>query len=364
MLRFLDLKAVNDRYAKEIRTAVQRVIDSGWYILGEELKRFEDEFAAYCGTKYCFGVASGLDALQLILRGYGIKEGDEVIVPANTFIASILAITATGATPVLAEPRSDTYNIDPDQIERHITGKTKAIMVVHLYGRAVEMAPIHVISKRYGLKVIEDAAQAHGAMMDGKRAGNLGDAAGFSFYPGKNLGALGDGGAITTNDDGLAQKILALRNYGSIKKYHHRYKGTNSRLDEMQAAVLRVKLKSLDRDNHLRREIAARYNREISNPHLILPGNSMQDEGHVWHLYVVRTRKRERLIEHLKNNHIEAMIHYPVAPHHQMAYREFSHLAFPISEQIHNEVVSIPLHPAMSRVQVNHVIAALNTYQG
>ncbi|MEH6908131.1 DegT/DnrJ/EryC1/StrS family aminotransferase, partial [Neobacillus drentensis] len=308
MIPFLDLKAINQQYQEEIKVAMERVLNSGWYILGNEVKAFEEEFATYCGVKHCIGVANGLDALTLIIRAYGIGNGDEVIVPSNTYIASILAISANGATPILVEPNLLSYNIDPSLIEEKITPKTKAIMAVHLYGQAANMKEINKIAEKYNIKVIEDAAQAHGSIYDGKRTGNLGDAAGFSFYPGKNLGALGDAGAITTNDDELANKISALRNYGSKVKYENIYQGVNSRLDEIQAAILRVKLKNLDHDNEKRRKIAEYYNTHIKNKNIVLPDIENENRlSHTWHLYVIRTKDRAILKEHFKENNIETL---------------------------------------------------------
>ena len=353
MIKFLDLKAVNEQHRPEINTAIQRVLDSGWYLLGEEVSSFEREFADYCGTKHCLGVANGLDALILILMAYRelvvMQEGDEVIVPANTYIASILAISRAGLKPVLVEPDERTYNIDPNLIEAAITEKTKAIMAVHLYGQCADMDPICAIAKKHGLKVIEDAAQAHAATYRGRKTGSLGDAAGFSFYPGKNLGALGDGGAVTTSDDQLAEVIIALRNYGSHQKYHNKYKGMNSRLDEIQAAILRVKLKTLDEDTEKRRKVAEAYLSALKSQSsgLILP--YVADYGtHAWHLFVVRLKERDALAEHLKQQGIQTMIHYPVPPHRQEAYPELHHLSLPITEAIHHEVLSLPISPILS----------------
>jgi Predicted pyridoxal phosphate-dependent enzyme apparently involved in regulation of cell wall biogenesis len=363
MIPFLDLKKINLQYKKEIEAAMARVLESGWYILGKEVEKFEEEFAAYCGTKYAIGVANGLDALTLILKAYDIGEGDEVIVPANTYIATILAISANGATPVLVEPDINSYNLDPSKIEEKITSKTKAIMVVHLYGQVANMDPINEIAKKYNLKVIEDAAQAHGAVYGDKRAGSLGDAAGFSFYPSKNLGALGDGGAITTNDDELAEKLRALRNYGSHEKYKNLFKGVNSRLDEIQAAILRVKLKYLDKDNEKRRQIAEYYLNHIKNEKVILPiiesGNRL---SHVWHLFVVRVENRERFQKYLKENGIQTIIHYPIPPHKQKAYQEWNHCSFSISEQIHKTVISLPISPVLALEHVKKIVKVVNKY--
>ncbi|PGT82987.1 MULTISPECIES: DegT/DnrJ/EryC1/StrS family aminotransferase [Bacillaceae] len=364
MLTFLDLKAVNNSYQIEIEKAVNKVINSGWYILGEELELFEKEFAEYCGTKYCIGVANGLDALTLILRAYEIGSGDQVIVPSNTYIASILSISANGAIPVLVEPDIKSYNLDPDKIEAKITSRTKAIMAVHLYGQAANMEAINHLAKKYNLKVIEDAAQAHGAVYHNKRTGNLGDAAGFSFYPGKNLGALGDGGAITTNDSQLAEKIRALRNYGSYVKYENLHKGVNSRLDEIQAAILRVKLKSLDHDNEKRREIASYYMEHIKNKNITLPMIVNSDGlSHVWHLFVIRTKEREELQKYLTEQKIQTLIHYPIPPYKQLAYREWNDLSYTISEQIHNEVLSLPISPVQTKEDTMRIVEVINTFQ-
>jgi dTDP-4-amino-4,6-dideoxygalactose transaminase len=366
MIKFLDLKKINDHYEPEISNAIQRVLKSGWYLLGEELNSFEHEFSTYCGTKHCIGVANGLDALILILRAYkemGImQDGDEILVPANTYIASILSITANNLNPVLVEPDIHTCNIDPSKIEAKISKKTKAIMVVHLYGQAGPMNEINTIAKKYNLKVIEDSAQAHGAVYNSKRTGNLGDASGFSFYPGKNLGCLGDGGAVTTNDDQLADVVKTLRNYGSKTKYVNDFKGMNSRLDEIHAAVLRVKLKGLDSDNEKRRKISAIYRQQIKNPQIILP--LVADEmSHVWHLFVVRTNKRDQLQQYLTNQQIQTLIHYPLAPHKQAAYKEWNNLNLPITEQIHNQVLSLPISPVLNNDEVFNVVEMINKFQ-
>ncbi len=363
MIPFLDLKAVNRLYADELQEAVERVSRSGWYILGPELEAFESEFAAYCGTRHCIGVGNGLDALTLILKAYGIGPGDEVIVPANTYIATILAVKANGATPVLVEPDLETYNINPNLIGTTITKRIKALMPVHLYGKCAEIEYIKKIAQEHGIKVIEDAAQAHGAVYNGRKAGSLGDAAGFSFYPTKNLGALGDAGCVTTDDDHLAEKIRFLRNYGSGEKYRNRYQGVNSRLDEVQAAVLRVKLRHLDQENHRRRLIAKRYVEEIKNDRIMLP--QFKDDGaHVWHLFVIRCKARDRIQEYLKEKGIGTMIHYPIPPHRQEALLELSGLELPVTEQIHREVLSLPLNPAMADDEVEQVIKAVNSWQG
>ena len=365
MIPFLDLKAINAQYRQELNEAMTRVLDSGWYILGKEVDDFEKEFASYCGVTHCIGVANGLDALILILQAYKelgiISEGDEVIVPANTYIATILAITRSGLTPILVEPTLETYNIDANRIEAQLTKRTKAIMPVHLYGRPAEMNEINVLARKHGLKVIEDAAQAHGAIYQGKKTGALGDAAGFSFYPGKNLGALGDGGAVTTNDIQLAEAIRALRNYGSHKKYYNLYKGYNSRLDEIQAAVLRVKLKQLDKENTRRGEIARHYSDNIKNDKILLP--QWPSEGkHVWHLYVIRTAQRDVFQKYLQDQNIQTVIHYPVPPHHQDAYKEWRDLSLPISEKIHKDVLSLPISPIVTEEQVKKVTAIINEF--
>jgi dTDP-4-amino-4,6-dideoxygalactose transaminase len=365
MIPFLDLKAVNDQYADEFKKAIDEVFNSGWYILGTQVEAFEKEFAAYCGTKYCIGVADGLDALVLILAGYKelgiLKDGDEVLVPSNTYIASILAVSQAGLVPVLVEPELSTSLLDPKEIEKHITPRTKAILPVHLYGQLCDMESISKIASRHGLKVIEDSAQSHGAVQGGRKSGNLGDASGFSFYPGKNLGALGDGGAITTNDDRLYEVVKALRNYGSRKKYHHIYKGVNSRLDEMQAALLRVKLRKLEASNEKRKKAADFYLKNISNPKVVLP-HLVKKEGHVWHLFVVRTKERERFQQYLTDKGIQTVIHYPIAPHKQEAYKEWNNQSFPVSEQIHAEVISLPISDVISNEQLAFVAETVNGF--
>jgi len=364
MIKFLDLKAVNEQYRPEIDAAIQRVLNSGWYLLGEEVSSFEREFADYCGTKHCLGVANGLDALVLILMAYRelgvMAEGDEVIVPANTYIASILAISRSGLKPVLVEPDERTYNIDPNLIEAAITEKTKAIMTVHLYGQCADMDPICAIAKKHGLKVIEDAAQAHAATYRGRKTGSLGDAAGFSFYPGKNLGALGDGGAVTTSDDTLAEVITALRNYGSHQKYHNKYKGMNSRLDELQAAVLRVKLKALDADTANRQETAEVYLSGLSSQSSGLTLPYVADYGtHAWHLFVVRTPKRDALADRLTKQGIQTVVHYPIPPHQQQAYPDLHSFSLPITEAIHREVLSLPISPCLNLKSVQSISTAV-----
>ena len=366
MISFLDLKGLNAQYRAELIEACSRVIDSGWYIQGNECKEFEKEFAQYCGTKYAIGVANGLDALILILRAYkelGImKDGDEVIVPSNTYIASILAISQNNLVPVLVEPVINTYLLDPSKIEEKITSKTKAILPVHLYGQICEMDAINEIAKKYNLKVIEDSAQSHGAYFGDKRSGNLGDASGFSFYPGKNLGALGDGGVVTTNDEELANAIKALGNYGSHKKYENLYKGVNSRLDEMQAAMLRVKLRYLDKEVEKRREIANYYLENIKNDNIILPTVREQD-NHVWHLFVIRTSKRDELQKYLLDNSVQTLIHYPIPPHKQNAYTEWNNESYPISEQIHDEILSLPISGIQSLEDSMKIVQVLNEYK-
>lgn len=365
MIPFLDLKSLNAQYRAELREACTRVIDSGWYIQGNECKAFETEFADYCGTKYAIGVANGLDALILILRAYkeiGImSDGDEVIVPSNTYIASILAISENNLVPVLVEPDINTYLIDPAKIEEKITPKTKAILPVHLYGQTCDMDAINTIARKYNLKVIEDSAQSHGAYYGDKRSGNLGDASGFSFYPGKNLGALGDGGAVTTNDDELAATIRALGNYGSHKKYENLYKGVNSRLDEIQAAMLRVKLKYLDEEIKKRREIANFYLQSIQNEKIVLPTVRAED-NHAWHLFVIRTTERDRLQQFLTNNGIQTLIHYPIPPHKQKAYQEWSAESYPMSEKIHGEVLSLPICGVQNEMHTGKITEILNNW--
>ncbi|WP_316746908.1 DegT/DnrJ/EryC1/StrS family aminotransferase [Pedobacter gandavensis] len=366
MIKFLDLYAVNQQYKEALKEAFARVLDSGWYIMGNELNEFEANFASYCGTKHAIGVANGLDALILIIRAYKelglFKDGDEILVPANTYIASVLAISANNLVPVLVEPNLDTYNINPSLIEGHITSKTVAILPVHLYGQLCDMKEITRIANKYNLKVIEDCAQAHGAMSEsGNKAGNLGDAGGFSFYPGKNLGALGDGGAITTNDDELAQIIRALLNYGSHVKYENKFKGINSRLDELQAALLGVKLLTLDQETEKRRGVANRYISEIKNSKLTLPIINHQD-AHVWHLFVIRTNDREGLQKYLHDNGIHTVIHYPIPPHKQEAYAEYSSLELPISEKIHKEVLSLPISSVMNENDIDKIIQIINGF--
>jgi dTDP-4-amino-4,6-dideoxygalactose transaminase len=364
MIPFLDLRKINIRHEHEFKNELDDILKRGWFILGEKLTEFERQFAEYCGAKHCLGVANGLDALILVLEAYKelgvMKIGDEVIVPANTYIASILAISKAGLNPVLVEPRLDDYLIDTGKIEEKITKRTVAIMPVHLYGQVCDMSSINELAKKYKLKVIEDSAQSHGAYYRQKRCGNLGDASGFSFYPGKNLGALGDGGAITTNDDALAKVLIAYRNYGSHVKYHHQFKGINSRLDEIQAAFLIIKLKWLDDDNEKRRSIAKLYLQNIKNPAITLPVIH-NENAHVWHLFVIKTQRRDELQKYLLEKGIQTLIHYPIPPHKQEAYSEWD-CDYPISEKIHLEVLSLPISPVMERKDVEVVIGHLNNF--
>ena len=366
MIKFLDLQKINLAHQQEIEEKLLQTFRSGWYLLGNEVKAFEEQLAAYTGAKHAIGVANGLDALRLILRAYiemGVmQKGDEILVPANTYIASILAISDNGLVPVLVEPDLNTYNIDVDKIEEKITSKTKGILIVHLYGRVVFSEKLKEIAIKHQLKVIEDNAQAIGAEWNGIKTGNLGDAAGFSFYPGKNLGALGDAGGITTNDEELAKTIRALANYGSNQKYVNIYQGLNSRLDEIQAAVLGVKLKYIDAENSRRKEIAKRYIAEIKNPIILLPENPANEAEHVWHLFVIRSQSREKLQNYLTENGVQTLIHYPIPPHKQEAYKDWNNLSFPITEQIHNEVLSLPISPVMSDEEVSKVIEYINQF--
>jgi len=366
MIPFLDLKKINAQYREELVEACTSVIDSGWYVQGSKCTAFEKEFASYCGSRYAIGVANGLDALSLIIRAYKelniLSNTDEIIVPSNTYIASILAISQNNLTPVLIEPNIHTYNIDVDKIEKSITSKTKAIMVVHLYGQAVEMTKVLELAKKYNLKVIEDSAQAHGAYDGEKRVGNIGDASGFSFYPGKNLGALGDGGAVTTNDEKLAKTIKALGNYGSHKKYENLYQGANSRLDEIQAAMLSVKLKHLDEEIEKRRAVANYYLKHLKNDTIILP-QLKNENAHVWHLFVIRTKRRDELQKFLLDNGVQTLIHYPIPPHRQKAYEQWNNESYPISEQIHNEVLSLPLSSVQSLEDTVKIVKVINEFR-
>ena len=367
MIPFLDLKSVTNPFAEEILECASNIIKSGWYILGEKVNSFENEFSEYCGVKETIGTANGLDALTLIFRAYkemGImQDGDEVLVPSNTYIASILSITENNLIPVLVEPNLDSYNIDEDLIEKKITEKTKAIMIVHLYGQVAYSEKIGKITKKYNLKLIEDSAQAHGTQLNGIKAGNFGDASGFSFYPSKNLGCLGDGGAVTTNDLKLAETIRALRNYGSHVKYENKYKGVNSRLDEIQAAILSVKLKYLDKENRRRIEIANYYCDNIKNEKITIPKKHHSDPlSHVYHLFVIRTKDRNHLKEYLMENGIGSDIHYPIPPHKQLAYKEWANHSYPISEKIHETVLSIPAGLHLADGDVEKITAVLNRY--
>lgn len=372
MIKFLDLKAINDSFEPELSNAIKHVLDVGWYLQGIETKAFEKEYAEFVGTKHCIGVANGLDALRLILKAYiemGImSEGDEIIVPANTFIASILAISDNRLKPVLVEPDIATYNIDPSKIEEKITERTKGIMLVHLYGQNAMTPEIQFLVEKYNLRLIEDNAQAIGAYFGEKRTGSLGHVSGHSFYPGKNLGCLGDGGAVTTNEDELATVIRALANYGSNVKYVSQFQGLNSRLDEIQAAILRVKLIRLDADNNRRQKIAKFYCDNIYNTDIILPvqkgyfqhSTFNNQLSHVWHLFVIRHKLRDKLQAFLTGNGIQTLIHYPVPPHKQLAYRDLNLMSFPITEQIHNEVLSLPISPVMTDEEVKKVVEEIN----
>lgn len=366
MIKFLDLKKINDQYAQDLKQAAAEVIDSGWYLLGERVAKFEASLNKFHGTEHAIGCANGLDALRLILNAYiklGIlKKGDEIIVPANTYIASILAITDNELTPVLVEPNPETFNLNLSIVENFITERTKAIMVVHLYGRVCWSNELETLAAKYNLKIIEDNAQAIGAEWNGKKTGSLGHASGFSFYPGKNLGALGDAGAVLTNDTLLAETVRAIGNYGSQKKYENKYQGLNSRLDEIQAAFLEVKLKYLTAENQIRRTIASYYLSTIKNPHIILPYNTEEATEHVWHLFVVRTLHRESLQQYLTRNQVQTLVHYPIPPHKQKAYSEWNHLSFPVTEEIHNEVISLPISPVMTQDEVKKVVSVLNAW--
>ena len=363
---FLSLQKITESFEPALSQKINEIVKNGWYIHGAECMAFEKSFAQFCGVNHCIGVGNGLEALKLILRAYKLlgvfEEGDEIIVPSNTFIATILAVSAENLTPVFVEPDIDDYLIDVKKIEEKITKNTKAIMPVHLYGRLCNMEAISALAKQYNLKVIEDAAQAHGAKQTEKRSGSFGDAAGFSFYPGKNLGCLGDGGCVTTDDDELADAVRKLANYGSSIKYVHEYKGENSRLDEIQAAVLSVKLERLDEDNDRRRQIAAMYNTGIKNKAIALP-KLHHTEEHVWHIYCIRVKNRKAFIEYLNTCGIETVIHYPTPPHKQSAYKEFYHLYLPISEKIHAEVLSLPMSPLLTDEEVNYVIEKVNEWK-
>jgi len=372
MLPFLDLKAINKKHRKDLIEATKRVIDSGWYILGNEVKAFEKEFAKYCGTKYCIGVANGLDALLITIRAWKelgkLKEGDEIIVPANTYIASVLAITENKLKPIFVEPDPNTYNLSSQNIQKAITKKTKGILAVHLYGQIAPMKDIMKIANNNDLFVLEDSAQACGAEINNKRAGNWGHASGFSFYPGKNLGALGDGGAITTNDEELANVARTIGNYGSNKKYENMYKGINSRLDELQAAFLRVKLKHYNSEILSRKKIAVKYANEIINELICMPISQdltpNQLKHHVFHLFVIRVQDRKRFQSYMEKKGIGTMIHYPIPPHKQRAYFDYSSISLPITEKIHQEVISLPIGPTMKTEDIDTIINAVNAYTG
>ncbi len=365
MIKFLDLQKINNKYSAELKKVASDVIDSGWYLLGERVKNFEKELSDYIQVPHVIGVANGLDALRLILRGYMelglIKEGDEVIVPANTYIATVLAITDNRLVPVFVEPDPDTYNLDISKIENQITVRTKAILVVHLYGRVCWSEELGTIANKHELKIIEDNAQAIGASWKGIKTGALGDAAGFSFYPGKNLGALGDAGVVTTKDYVLAQTVRALANYGSHVKYENKYQGLNSRLDEIQAAYLSVKLKYIDVENAYRRMVAKRYISQIKNAAIQLPHLPEDENEHVWHLFVIQTKDRKQFQEDCLKHNIQTMIHYPIPPHKQEAYQNFNHLSFPLTEAIHNELVSLPISPVISAEEIDFVIQTLSS---
>ncbi len=372
MIKFLDLQKINAQYAAQLKQAAADVIDSGWFLVGERLSSFENKLSAFTGASHAIGVANGLDALRLILRAYielgTMQEGDEVIVPANTYIASILAITDVKLVPVLVEPKLSSYNLDLDLVEKYITPKTKAIMVVHLYGQVCWNAALPELAKKHNLKIIEDNAQAIGATYNGVKTGNLGDAAGFSFYPGKNLGALGDAGAVTAKDPELADMVRTLGNYGSRKKYVHEFQGLNSRLDEIQAAFLEVKLQYVDAENQYRKQIAAAYLKGITHPEIVLPHPENasvaveQNNEHVWHLFVIRHPKRDLLQAHLQANGIQTLIHYPTPPNKQIAYQSMNHLDFDITNTIHEQVLSLPIGPVMTPDEVQKVIAAINSF--
>lgn len=365
MIKFLDLQKINAQFASELKQAAAEVIDSGWYLLGERVKKFEDDLAQFIGVEHAIAVGNGLDALRLILRGYielgFMKEGDEVIVPANTYIATILAITDNRLKPILIEPNINTYNLDISLIEKNITPRTRAIMVVHLYGQICWNEELNLIAEKYHLKIIEDNAQAIGAIWNKKRSGSLGDAAGFSFYPGKNLGALGDAGAVTTNNDALAETVRALANYGSKQKYINEYKGLNSRMDELQAAFLTIKLKHIDEENQRRRNAAEYYCSHIHHPSITLP-NVTNWKAHVFHIFPVLCSKRDKLQQYLSENGIQTLIHYPVPPHKQKAYIGYNSLLFPITERIHEEELSLPMSPLIDFQEIQHIITILNNF--
>lgn len=371
MIPFLDLKKVNQQYRDELIEACTRVIDSGWYIKGREVEAFESAFSEYCGVKHCVGVANGLDALTLVLRAWKeqgkLVDGDEVIVPANTYIASVLAITENNLIPVLVEPDEKTFNISVDEIAKSITQRTRVIMPVHLYGRMADMPSIMALANMHDFLVVEDAAQAHGASINGVKAGAWGHAAGFSFYPGKNLGALGDAGAVTTNDSDLAELVATLGNYGSVKKYENDYAGVNSRLDEIQAAILSVKLKYLDSEIESRRSVASLYCSSIENELLLLPCEDSEsvlgDESHVWHLFVVKSGKRDDLARYMSDGGVSTLIHYPIPPHKQQAFSTMNAFSYPVTETIHSQVLSLPTGPVSEEEELNRVVELCNSFK-
>lgn len=366
MIKFLDLQETNAQYGQELKKAANRVIDSGWYLMGKELETFEKIYASFCGTKYSVGVGNGLDALRLIFKAYielGVmQKGDEIVVPANTYIASVLAISDNDLVPIFVEPNISTYNMDSTKVEAAITTKTKAILTVHLYGQIAIDQQLLDICKKYNLKLIEDGAQSHGAEWNGKVSGGIGDACGHSFYPGKNLGALGDAGAVTTNDEELVNTISALRNYGSYRKYENIYQGLNSRLDEIQAAFLNVKLKYIKNDIEARRKVANYYLKNIKNSKIILP-TLLNQEGHAWHLFVLRSNEREELQNYLSRNGVETLIHYPIAPNKQLAYKEYNELTFPITQTLSNEVLSLPISPILNVSTLIQIVELINGFK-
>ncbi|HDR2352272.1 DegT/DnrJ/EryC1/StrS family aminotransferase [Enterobacter roggenkampii] len=365
MISFLNLAKINNQYKEEITEAFARVLDSGWYIGGAELKKFEEAFADYCGVKFALGVANGLDALTLTLRAWKLmgklKDGDKVIVPANTYIASVLSITENKLQPVFVEPDADTFNLSAENVEKHLDANVKCILAVHLYGQICPMDKLKEIADKHSILILEDSAQAHGAELKGIKTGNWGDASGFSFYPGKNLGALGDAGMITTNDPDLADVLTALRNYGSFKKYENTYVGVNSRLDELQAAVLNIKLTHLDRENNIRRDIASYYRTHINNNKIKLPKVNNECE-HVWHLFVIQSEHRNELQKYLKENGVETLIHYPIPPHKQQAYSVYNNLNLPVTEMIHESVLSLPIDTTMTNEEIMKVVSVINSF--
>ncbi|MCH2223364.1 MAG: DegT/DnrJ/EryC1/StrS family aminotransferase [Crocinitomicaceae bacterium] len=363
---FLQLGELNKKHNAEISERIKEILESGWYLMGNQLSQFEREWASYCGTTHAMGVASGLDALILIFEAYKtlgiLSNGDEVIVPANTFIASIMAIEKAGLKPILVEPNPISFNLDPSNLNESINKKTKAILAVHLYGQLAPMDALQVIARENNLLLIEDAAQAHGAMINNKKAGTLSDAAAFSFYPGKNLGAFGDAGAITTKNSELAKIVQSLRNYGSTEKYHHEHLGFNSRMDEIQAAVLSVKLSSLDSETETRRQQSLRYRNEINSTKIQLPSVIENEESHAWHLFVIRSQQRNELQNYLSKNGIQTLIHYPIPPHQQQGFPTLHHLSLPITEKIHSQVLSLPLNSNLSEAQISHIIKTINRF--